>query len=82
MTIDQLVLSLYKVDSNIHIVYTSDNDPNAIVMRIYLRSVINLGTFQDIHEFANQLLTTVVRGVQGIVSAYVDNNTSTNKITC
>jgi DNA-directed RNA polymerase II subunit RPB1 len=80
MTLDQIILSLYKNYSDIHIVYTSDNDSTAIVLRIYIRSIAGIGTLKEVHDLGENLLNSVVRGVQGVVSAYVDNNTSTNKI--
>jgi DNA-directed RNA polymerase II subunit RPB1 len=57
----------------LHIVYTHDNS-DAIVMRVYVRNsfakkgMITVDQMQDLME---QLLNTIVRGINGIKAAYV-----------
>jgi DNA-directed RNA polymerase beta' subunit len=80
MTLSQIILSLSRKIEDIYIVYTSDNDAVAIVIRIYIRSVKNIGTFEQMKELGEYILDCIVRGIQGIVSAYVDNSTNFSKI--
>lgn len=72
ITIDQIIFSLYKVNPYLHIVYTSDNDKTGLVIRVYVRAMANIATLKGMSELEETLLEEIVRGVQGVISAYVD----------
>jgi hypothetical protein len=80
MTIETIIINLYKNLPDMHFVYTSDNDAEALIIRGYIRSIANTSNLKDIIERAEKMLTVKVRGVQGVISAYVDTSTKINDI--
>lgn len=56
-----------------YIIYNSDNS-DVIVMRIYVRNIISKRsqiTTNQMIELTNNILDTVIRGIKGIIAAYV-----------
>jgi len=79
MKIETIYNTLRDKFSATHIVYSTDN-ANEIIMRIYIRNVMakkgHIGT-EDMRELVLNILNTVVRGVPGIIAAYVQSQNIT-----
>lgn len=66
MSIETIVGKLRAVYPDIYVVYTPENNRD-IVMRVYIRTgVFKEASSDDVKAFANELLETVIRGVNGI----------------
>ena len=73
VSMDMIYTALRKAHPYCHIVYTTDNSEN-IIMRVYLRNTISKKpdiTCDFIKEVTSWLLTTTIRGIEGIHACYV-----------
>ena len=72
MSLDLIITRLREMFPDLYIVYTPEN-AKLIVIRIYMRSSLFKGsvTTNDVKDIKEQILQTIIRGVDGITNASV-----------